>query len=415
MVTKLSATDMAYLFSILIGIVVSGILFFNERLKAYCVRWLALSYVMICLTFFVIFLYRTHLIEQFPHLYRTGSIFMLLYMPLSFLFVRALLWQKPATKWDWLHVIPVLIYIADFSSLFLSSADTKLSILSQDFNRAIFNFSYGKFFSEGFYRAFLSLIPLAYWTAQVALLIRWISKSETAVRYANGALIKWLLFYLAFQVMLWSPVFLFFLTGQVLPFFEISFVFMVMFSAFIAFSLFVHPGTISMTTPEFVFPMFQNHMPPDVPMKLQSELHLDASVPSIDTDVNNNQRHVKALEKLTKKQLSHMKYELEFFLQRNQPFLQHGYSLQQLATSLSFPLYQLSALINQEYRTNFNDVINKYRIEYALRIIKEGKNTNLNINGLADRCGFNNRNSFTNAFKKFTGLTPSEYFKDIHT
>ena len=150
-------------------------------------------------------------------------------------------------------------------------------------------------------------------------------------------------------------------------------------------------------------------------MKLQSELHLDASVPSIDTDVNNNQRHVKALEKLTKKQLSHMKYELEFFLQRNQPFLQHGYSLQQLATSLSFPLYQLSALINQEYRTNFNDVINKYRIEYALRIIKEGKNTNLNINGLADRCGFNNRNSFTNAFKKFTGLTPSEYFKDIHT
>ena len=155
MVTKLSATDMAYLFSILIGIVVSGILFFNERLKAYCVRWLALSYVMICLTFFVIFLYRTHLIEQFPHLYRTGSIFMLLYMPLSFLFVRASLWQKPATKWDWLHVIPVLIYIADFSSLFLSSADTKLSILSQDFNRAIFNFSYGKFF----FRRVLQGIP----------------------------------------------------------------------------------------------------------------------------------------------------------------------------------------------------------------------------------------------------------------
>ena len=110
-----------------------------------------------------------------------------------------------------------------------------------------------------------------------------------------------------------------------------------------------------------------------------------------------------------------MKYELEFFLQRTQPFLQHSYSLQQLATSLSFPLYQLSALINQEYRTNFNDLINKYRIEHALRIIKEGKNANLNINGLADRCGFNNRNSFTNAFKKFTGLTPSEYFKDVNS
>jgi len=415
MVTKLSASDMAYLFSILIGIVVSCILFFNERFKAYCVRWLATSYIAVCLTFLVIFLYRTHLIEQFPHFYRTGAIFMLLYMPLSFLFVRTALWQKPATKWDWLHSIPVLIYLVDFSSLLLSSGDTKLSILAVDYDRAIFNFSYGRFLPEGFYRAFLSLIPLAYWIAQVTLLIRWFTKNDTAVRNANSALIKWLLFYLAFQVMLWSPVFLFFLTDQVLPFFEISFVFTIMFSAFIAFSLFVHPGTISITNPEFIFPMFQNHLPPDVPMKMQDGFHLDASMPSAETEVINAQRHVKALEKLTKKQLSHMKYELEFFLQRNQPFLQHSYSLQQLATSLSFPLYQLSALINQEYGTNFNDLINKYRIEHALRIIKEGKNNNLNINGLADRCGFNNRNSFTNAFKKFTGLTPSEYFKDVHS
>ena len=415
MVTRLSAADMAYLFSILIGIVVSGILFFNERFKAYCVRWLALSYLFVCLTFFVIFLYRTHLIEQVPHFYRTGAIFMLTYMPLSYLFVRTALWQRAATKWDWLHAIPVLLYIADFSPLFLSSGDTKLSILALDFDRAIFNFSYGQFFSEGFYRAFLSLIPLTYWIAQVVQLIRWFAKNEPAVRNANAALVKWLLFYLAFQVMLWSPVFLFFLTGQVLPFFEISFVFTMMFSAFIAFSLFVHPGTISLASPEFVFPMFQNHMPPDVPMQLKSGFQLDASMPLNETETMNGQRHVKALEKLTKKQLNHMKYELEFFLQRNQPFLQHSYSLQQLATSLSFPLYQLSALINQEYRTNFNDLINKYRIEHALRIIKEGKNTNLNINGLADRCGFNNRNSFTNAFKKFTGLTPSEYFKDIHT
>ena len=86
-----------------------------------------------------------------------------------------------------------------------------------------------------------------------------------------------------------------------------------------------------------------------------------------------------------------------------------------MATSLSFPQYQLSALINQEYGMNFNELINKYRIDYAVHNIREGKATHLNINGLADQCGFNNRNSFTTAFKKFTGLTPSEYFKTLET
>ena len=69
MVTRLSAADMAYLFSILIGIVVSGILFFNERFKAYCVRWLALSYLFVCLTFFVIFFISNSS-------YRTGTSFL---------------------------------------------------------------------------------------------------------------------------------------------------------------------------------------------------------------------------------------------------------------------------------------------------------------------------------------------------
>ena len=53
----------------------------------------------------------------------------------------------------------------------------------------------------------------------------------------------------------------------------------------------------------------------------------------------------------------------------------------------------------------------KYRIGYAVKLYNEGKVPNLNINGLASECGFNNRNFFTTAFKELLGLTPSEYFK----
>ena len=412
MVSKLTASDMAYLISILLGLVAAGILFFSERAKTFCVRWLALSYVAICLTFFVVFLYRTHLIEDVPHFYRTGALFMFMYMPLSYLYVRTTLTGRRAGKLDLLHALPAIIYIIDFSPLFFSSADSKLSIFALDFNRAVFNFAYGIVLPEKFYRAAVTLLPLLYWVGQLLLFIRWSGKIMNRQQAVNSTTSKWLLFYFAFQFMLLSPVFLFFLTGQVIPFFEVSFVFTVMFTAFIGFSLFVQPSTIPQTQPEFIYPMVHDHLPPDVPMGITHDYHIDASKHQDGVDVQAAPRHVKPLEKLTRKQVSHMKYELEFFLQRNKPFLQHSYSLQELATSLSFPLYQLSALINQEYKTNFNDLINKYRIEQALQIIKEGKNTHLNINGLADRCGFNNRNSFTNAFKKFTGLTPSEYFKD---
>ena len=99
-------------------------------------------------------------------------------------------------------------------------------------------------------------------------------------------------------------------------------------------------------------------------------------------------------------------------LEQQEVFLKHGYSLQEMSNSLSRPLYQVSAIINQVYDSNFNELINKYRINYAVRMIRENKSQHLNIYGLADRCGFSNRNSFTAAFKKVTGYTPSDYFKD---
>ncbi|MFH7001249.1 helix-turn-helix domain-containing protein [Flavobacterium bizetiae] len=35
------------------------------------------------------------------------------------------------------------------------------------------------------------------------------------------------------------------------------------------------------------------------------------------------------------------------------------------------------------------------------------------LESVADKSGFNNRNTFTTAFKKVTGKTPMKYIKDI--
>jgi YesN/AraC family two-component response regulator len=77
--------------------------------------------------------------------------------------------------------------------------------------------------------------------------------------------------------------------------------------------------------------------------------------------------------------------------------------------------YVLSAVINQSYKTNFNDFLNNYRVEHAKTLIQNGKARLLTLEALSERFAFNNRNSFTTAFKKHTGQTPSDFIKQIQT
>ena len=103
--------------------------------------------------------------------------------------------------------------------------------------------------------------------------------------------------------------------------------------------------------------------------------------------------------------------QVEEFMQQHRPFLKPGYNIQTLANVIGIPSYQLSALINRQVGINFNDYLNRYRVKYCEELIQNGEASNLNLKGLANNCGFHNRNTFTIAFKKFTGVAPSNYTK----
>ncbi len=102
-------------------------------------------------------------------------------------------------------------------------------------------------------------------------------------------------------------------------------------------------------------------------------------------------------------------YRLDALMSKEKPYLNSGYSIRRMADHISVPSYQISAYLNTELGISFNDYINKFRIEFCESLIQKGMAKNLNMRGLADACGFGNRNSFTIAFKKFTGFTPSQY------
>lgn len=106
---------------------------------------------------------------------------------------------------------------------------------------------------------------------------------------------------------------------------------------------------------------------------------------------------------------------LQKFMQEEKPYLKNRYSIRSLAHDINVHAYQLSAYFSQEKHIRFNDYVNRFRIQYCENLIKKGTVNDLNMKGLALVCGFQNRNTLTSAFKKFTGFTPSVYAKQIRT
>jgi AraC-like DNA-binding protein len=124
------------------------------------------------------------------------------------------------------------------------------------------------------------------------------------------------------------------------------------------------------------------------------------------------ERHSASLH-LTDERKGEMSEKIKEHFLKTKPFLQRGYSLRMLSEESQIPLHQLSAFINQHYKMNFNDFINEYRILCCIDKLLKNEWQRKKLEAIAEESGFNNRNTFTSAFKKATGLNPSEFLKYI--
>lgn len=66
---------------------------------------------------------------------------------------------------------------------------------------------------------------------------------------------------------------------------------------------------------------------------------------------------------------------------------------------------------NHAGASNLNNYLNRLRVEYSVRLIKENKN--YSIEAIAREAGFNSRATFYRAFYKQFGMTPTEYISTL--
>lgn len=101
--------------------------------------------------------------------------------------------------------------------------------------------------------------------------------------------------------------------------------------------------------------------------------------------------------------------DFEDYIINNRRFLDNLLSLETLANELRISTSQLSKVINEQSSKNFNQLINEYRVDYSKELLKNKEYDLYTITSIALESGFNSKSTFYNAFKKHTGVTPTQF------
>ncbi len=373
-------------------------------------RWLGAFYLSAGYGFLVAFLLLSRLVYVFPwfHTYRTAYFLGFLLMPFSYFYYRSLLLQKRFRPADFLHFLPALVFLIDMLPFYLQPAAYKIQQIQQDLKEMNFVWSQ---FSQGWlgigdnYVPIRILLTTLYWIVEVRMLIKARrNPGGGQLLQENRTVLVWLTIFAALQASFFLPYYLNLLLGKGIYFFFMAHTLLAM--------------GISIT---IIILLFQ----PQILYGLKGIITRDATyaenpaaTPTPAAGVTTGQKETEPLSTtepeaqpvyLSRLRLDELAATVENYVTTEKIYLRKGITAGQLAQEINVQPYILSAMINQVYKTNFNDYLNGYRIRHALELIEKGEAKFLTFEALSEKCGFNNRNSFTSAFKKHTGLTPSEF------
>lgn len=104
------------------------------------------------------------------------------------------------------------------------------------------------------------------------------------------------------------------------------------------------------------------------------------------------------------------------FMDSQKPYLEVRLTLESLAGAVGIPQHRVRNTLNRRLgHENFNDFVNRYRVEHAARLFATPGMENEKVFAIALQSGFSSLAPFNRAFKKRFGVPPSDYRSSIRT
>ena len=108
-------------------------------------------------------------------------------------------------------------------------------------------------------------------------------------------------------------------------------------------------------------------------------------------------------------------YHLLAFIKKNQSYKDHDLTIDSLSQQTGISKRNLSQIINNKAKTNFNRFINEFRVDEAKRLLLDPNYNRFNIQGIAFESGFKSKATFYAVFKQIVGMTPKQYKQQAKT
>lgn len=100
-------------------------------------------------------------------------------------------------------------------------------------------------------------------------------------------------------------------------------------------------------------------------------------------------------------------------MEREKLYLDIDLNMDSFSNKLGINPKQISKIINSELNMNFHEFVNQYRVVEFIERLKQPDHNLFTIWGHALESGFASKSTFNHIFKKYTGLTPKEYYHRI--
>lgn len=115
---------------------------------------------------------------------------------------------------------------------------------------------------------------------------------------------------------------------------------------------------------------------------------------------------------LKKEQAIQYTEDLIDFMNKSKIWKDNELTIAKLSEQTNILSHYITQVLNENLNKNFNTFVNEYRLEYAKKLIKSSKYKSWSFLSISFESGFNSKATFNTFFKKYTGMTPSEFKKN---
>ncbi|MCH9662000.1 MAG: helix-turn-helix domain-containing protein [Bacteroidetes bacterium] len=365
---KFNWRDFLYLFSSVIGFFIGLILLFRKNQDKWSSGLISVFMLINSVFIFHNFLYTTKLVFAAPHMLQVSATYAFLYGPLIYFYYKRITVNYQFSKKDLLHLIPTVAVLLLVIPILVLPGEEKERILfnvgtlDREPYRIIIVF--GKFLSLF---AYGGLMLYSYIKTNNSLPIskqarKWV---RNLVLLTSVYVISYLIHGLNItEVVSWLDVFL-----------DVQIIAMSLTMLYIGYMSYLKPNLLSV---EFT--------------KKKTKYKKSGLTPSFSLE---------------------LKQELLSLLEGDKIYRENNISLAIVSDRLGTTRHNTSQVINEHFGLNFFELVNRYRIEEAMEILKNDTNKNLNIIDVAYEVGFNNKVTFNKSFRKQLSLTPSQYLSSL--